>query len=298
MIREEKKTVFNSNCDAIVNTVNCRGVMGAGLALEFKLRYPDMFEQYVEDCSNGIVKIGELRTYRADDVLIVNFPTKDHWREPSELWYIEKGLDYLVEHYREWGINSISIPPLGCSNGHLDYNIVRRIIISKLSDVDLNIILCVDDKEPQGKEKEMVDLFHSCDLRFVCDYLEIKPKQKQTIMDNRNKINRFYEIFALQGIGEETYKKLHHLFYKDYDDVAKIENCMVDLFNNSDIATICNRISGPQMKLLKAARGSIDRFVDISSIDGITESTYKKVFNDIRDACKDGNVGHTQMTLI
>ncbi|MDY4581101.1 MAG: macro domain-containing protein [Candidatus Methanarcanum hacksteinii] len=97
MIKEEKITVFNSNCDAIVNTVNCRGVMGAGLALEFKLRYPDMFEQYVEDCSNGSVKIGELKTYDAENVLIVNFPTKDHWREPSELWYIEKGLDYLVK---------------------------------------------------------------------------------------------------------------------------------------------------------------------------------------------------------
>ncbi len=298
MIREEKITVFNSNCDAIVNTVNCRGVMGAGLALEFKLRYPEMFEQYVEDCSNGIVKIGELRTYKADDILIVNFPTKDHWREPSELWYIEKGLDYLVKHYREWGIRSIAIPPLGCSNGHLDYNIVRRIIISKLNDVDLDIVLCVDDREPQGKEKEMVDLFHSCDLKFVCDYLEIKPKQKQTILDNRNKINRFYEIFALQGVGEETYKKLHHLFYMDYDDVVRIEKRMVDLFNNSDIAMICNRISGPQVKLLRAARGSIDRFVDITSIDGITESTYKKVFSNIRDACKDSSVRHTQMTLI
>ena len=298
MIEEKKITVFNSNCDAIVNTVNCRGVMGAGLALEFKLRYPDMFEQYVKDCSNGSVKIGELKTYDAENVLIVNFPTKDHWREPSELWYIEKGLDYLVKHYKEWGIKSIAMPPLGCSNGHLDYNIVRKMIITKLNDVDLDIMLCIDDKEPQGKEKEMVDLFHSCDLRFVCDYLEIKPKQKQTLLDNCNKIKRFYEIFALQGVGEETYKKLHRVFYKEYDDVVKTENRMIDMFNNSDITMISNKISGPQMKLLKAARGSIDRFVDISSIDGVTESTYKKLFNDIRDACKSGDVKHTQMTII
>lgn len=87
------------------------------------------------------------------------------------------------------------------------------------------------------------------------------------------------------------------MFYKEYDDVVKIEKRMIDMFNNSDITMISNKISGPQMKLLKAACGSIDRFVDISFIDGVT-STYKKVFNDIRDACKSGDVKHTQMTII
>ena len=126
----------------------------------------------------------------------------------------------------------------------------------------------------------------------------LSQNQKQTILDNCNNIKRFYEIFALQGVGEETYKKLHRVFYKEYDDVVKTENRMIDMFNNSDITMISNKISGPQMKLLKAARGSIDRFVDISSIDGVTESTYKKLFNDIRDACKSGDAKHTQMTII
>ena len=283
MISEKDVSVFNSGCDAFVNTVNCRGVMGAGIALEFKLRYPDMFEQYVKDCSDGAVRIGELKCYKSNGDFIINFPTKDHWREPSEIWYVEKGLDYFVNHYKEWGVKSVAIPPLGCSNGHLDFKIVRNIICSKLKDVDLDIVICTDNKNSQGKEKEMVDNLHSCNIDFVCDYLNIRPKQKQTIISNYHKITRFFELFALEGIGEKTYGDLHNLFYREYGKCVETEKKMVKTFNECDIFSLCgDSASKPQLKLMAACK-PIERFTDISKADGVTELAYRKVFNAVRN---------------
>src|SRR4051794_5070539 len=106
--------LLNSRAQTLVNTVNCVGIMGKGIALAFKRRYPAMFTDYVKRCDAGVVKLGEPYLYRADDHLIVNFPTKDHWRSVSRLDDIETGLRYLKEHLHEWGITSLAVPPLGC----------------------------------------------------------------------------------------------------------------------------------------------------------------------------------------
>ena len=164
MIRLLNKTVFNSNCEGLVNTVNCVGAMGAGLALEFALRYPEVEKQYEKDCNNKKVKIGEIITYKTDDCLVINFPTKFHWKYPSELKWIAEGLDYMVMHYNEWNIKSIAIPPLGCSNGGLDFKTqVLPLIEDKLKNVDIDIYVCVDPGIAEGKEKEMLDAFNESD---------------------------------------------------------------------------------------------------------------------------------------
>lgn len=104
----------------ITNTVNCVGVMGKGLALEFKRHFPDMFRDYAERCRKGAVVPGKPYTYRDMlGVTILNFPTKRHWREASRLADIEDGLDYLADHYQEMGITSLAMAPLGCGNGGL-----------------------------------------------------------------------------------------------------------------------------------------------------------------------------------
>jgi O-acetyl-ADP-ribose deacetylase (regulator of RNase III) len=116
------ESFFESDAHVLVNTVNCVGVMGRGIALEFKKRYPEMYREYRIRCFEKNVRIGEPYIYKvSDEKWILNFPTKDHWKDPSRLEWIDAGMLYLVAHAREWGIRSIAIPALGCSNGGLNW---------------------------------------------------------------------------------------------------------------------------------------------------------------------------------
>jgi O-acetyl-ADP-ribose deacetylase (regulator of RNase III)/uncharacterized protein YwgA len=132
--------LFGSQAQTLVNTVNCVGVMGKGVAQEFKRRYPEMFADYVERCQRGQVRLGEPYLYRdLAGVCIVNFPTKDHWRSPSRLADIVHGLDYFIRHCGEWGINSVAFPPLGCGNGGLEWQEVGPLMYGKLRQLDIPI---------------------------------------------------------------------------------------------------------------------------------------------------------------
>ncbi len=132
--------IFDSSSKTLVNTVNCVGVMGKGIALDFKNRYPLMFKEYVQLCSKGEVKPGQPYYYSdLSGASILNFPTKDHWRSPSKLSYIVKGLDWFRENYGKLGITSIAFPPLGCGNGGLTWSIVGPLMYDKLSDLPIDI---------------------------------------------------------------------------------------------------------------------------------------------------------------
>lgn len=130
--------LLDSSCHALVNTVNCVGVMGKGVALAFKNKYPTMFLEYKKDCTLGQVKTGELLLYTVStdrDCVVVNFPTKDHWRNDSNIEYIHKGLKYFIDNYQKWGIRSIAFPKLGCNNGGLSWLKVKPIMVEYLSQV-------------------------------------------------------------------------------------------------------------------------------------------------------------------
>lgn len=131
--------IFDSTCSTIVNTVNCVGVMGKGIALEFKKKYPEMFMEYVIKCDRGEVKPGTPYFYQDNEISILNFPTKDHWRSPSRLSYVIDGLNWFVENYEKYGIDSIAFPPLGCGNGGLTWNVVGPIMYQKLSKLPIYI---------------------------------------------------------------------------------------------------------------------------------------------------------------
>src|SRR5437867_2274946 len=100
--------IFASQAKALVNTVNCVGVMGKGVALGFKKRFPAMFEDYLNRCNRKQVKLGEPYLYRGPTgISIINFPTKEHWRSPSRLTDIEAGLGFFVAHAKEWELESV-----------------------------------------------------------------------------------------------------------------------------------------------------------------------------------------------
>ena len=113
--------LFESPAKVLVNTVNTRGVMGKGIALRFKQIYPEMFKRYREHCENRNLTIGKLYLYKTPHKWVLNFPTKEHWRKPSRVEYIEAGLRKFRSSFAEIGVTSIAFPMLGCGNGELDF---------------------------------------------------------------------------------------------------------------------------------------------------------------------------------
>jgi O-acetyl-ADP-ribose deacetylase (regulator of RNase III)/uncharacterized protein YwgA len=132
--------LFESQAQTLVNTVNCIGVMGKGVAEQFKRRFPEMFQDYKARTDRKAVHLGQPYFYRdSSGVQIINFPTKDHWRSPARLTDIERGLNYLVAHIDEWAVTSLALPPLGCGNGGLEWSEVGPLIYQKLHHLPISI---------------------------------------------------------------------------------------------------------------------------------------------------------------
>lgn len=135
--------------EALVNTVNTVGVMGKGIALQFSRAFPTMFRAYEKACKTGEVRLGKMHVFDLGGLTggprwIINFPTKEHWRERSRLENIEAGLRDLVLTIRWLGIHSIAVPPLGCGNGGLDWHDVRPRIEAALANVpEVRVLLFV-----------------------------------------------------------------------------------------------------------------------------------------------------------
>jgi O-acetyl-ADP-ribose deacetylase (regulator of RNase III) len=131
--------LLDARVEALVNTVNTVGVMGKGIALMFKERFPENFQAYAAACAAGKVRVGEMFVTAGVELdgprWIINFPTKQHWRHPSKLEWVQNGLVALKAVIREKQIQSIAIPPLGCGNGGLDWAVVRPLIEATLNDL-------------------------------------------------------------------------------------------------------------------------------------------------------------------
>ncbi|MBX9772071.1 MAG: macro domain-containing protein [Candidatus Obscuribacterales bacterium] len=133
MIEVTFGNLLERDAEALINTVNCVGVMGKGIALQFKRAYPENFKAYELACKHKEVQIGKMFVYSTGSFVnprfIINFPTKDHWRSPSKIEYIEKGLDDLVQWLEEHKIHSVAMPPLGCGNGGLEWMEVYQLVV-------------------------------------------------------------------------------------------------------------------------------------------------------------------------
>ncbi|MCB9051638.1 MAG: macro domain-containing protein [Lewinellaceae bacterium] len=157
MIHLVTGNILESEAEALVNTVNTVGVMGKGIALQFKNQFPHNYKVYREACKSKALSIGQLLVTEEESLLtgkkaIINFPTKTHWRLPSEYAYISQGLVELVKTIQERNIRSIAIPPLGSGNGGLDWNKVKPMIIRALENLDCDVYLF----EPSHAIKEVM----------------------------------------------------------------------------------------------------------------------------------------------
>ncbi len=155
MIQYKQGNLLEADAEALVNTVNCVGIMGKGIALQFKLAFPANFRAYLKACRKENMKMGQVLTVPTEQssnpLYIINFPTKNHWKNRSSIEGIQTGLVSLIVEVQQLGITSIAIPPLGCGNGGLDWSEVRAVIEAAFEELP-NV--CVMLFEPQAVPEE------------------------------------------------------------------------------------------------------------------------------------------------
>ena len=182
MIVYTRTNIFESNAQVLVNTVNTVGVMGKGLAKEFKILYPEMFNSYQKYCENKQFTIGKLQIFKTSNKWILNFPTKENWRNSSKIEYIEKGLQKFIEQYQVQGIKSISFPMLGCGNGGLDWdNIVKPLMEKYLSNLPIDVFIHTSSKDifsPEHKNQKEIDNWLKNEVHYLSS-LEFVTHVKQ-----------------------------------------------------------------------------------------------------------------------
>jgi O-acetyl-ADP-ribose deacetylase (regulator of RNase III) len=206
--------IFTSKTQTIVNTVNCVGVMGAGIALEFRLRYPEMYVKYVHMCEAQKLDIGSLWLFKSPDRWVLNFPTKKHWRYPTKEQYLHAGLKKFVSTYSERGIQSVAFPILGSSKGGLDPNRSLEIMESHLSRCTIPIeIYRYDPLAPD----ELYDRFREQFLRMSPDDLRSTSGLRVSHLERIRaalqdpEVRQLNQLGAVEGIGIKSLEVVFRL---------------------------------------------------------------------------------------
>ncbi|MGI6148617.1 MAG: macro domain-containing protein [Firmicutes bacterium] len=219
MMRYYEGTVFNAGTEAVVNTVNCVGVMGAGLALEFRLRYPDMFREYQRKAKAGLLRPGFV-DYFVDrsGLTIVNFPTKDHFRHPSKLAWIEQGLRHFADTHQQWGFKSVAFPKLGTSHGGLNWKDVQPLMEQFLRNLEVEIVICLDTLPyAEGVEGEMLRYLNAVPVEELTSSVRLSRPQLEALASSRP-YSRFWHLSKTPKIGLKTYENIFQHIYARVKD--------------------------------------------------------------------------------
>lgn len=240
VIKYIKGDIFSSPAQVLVNTVNLDGVMGKGIAFQFKKLYPDMFKKYQMFCEKNMLDIGKLWLYKSEEKWILNFPTKRHWRNSSKLEYIEEGLKKFVATYKEKNITSIAFPKLGCGNGGLEWKVVKPIMDEYLKNLPIDIYI-YEDEYMTGKEfkniKEMKRWLsqYPRDLSFLEFKDDIFTLSKLESIDISNideeKMIDFWSILKNAG-------------FISTDDIASNEMILFNLASKLEYTIPCQMSNG------------------------------------------------------
>ncbi len=263
MFIETTDNIFESQADALVNTVNTVGVMGKGIALQFKKEFPNNFKAYQKACADGLVEIGKMFVF--EDVsllrgkkLIINFPTKTDWRKPSEYDYIERGLVDLVRVINHYRPKSIAIPPLGAGNGGLDWSKVRDMIKKYLHEVDCDIYLYQPNaiiKEALAKERAKLTPARAMLLAVLFDLVQHGEFVSEFACE---KICYFLQRFGAEKELKLTFKPGTYGPYS-----GKVRHLLYAL-NGSYIAGYSSKDRKPfePLKLIRDSEKEVQAFLD------------------------------------
>ena len=203
--------IFTSKCQTIVNTVNCVGVMGAGMALECRLRYPEMHEKYILLCKDKLIDIGLLWIYKSPEKWILNFPTKMNWKYPSKKEYLHKGLKKFVDTFKQKDIQSIAFPLLGTDKGGIPQDESLLIMTSYLKEIDLDVEIYKYDTNSKDdlydKTKEWL-LNH--EVEYITKSTGLRKDIVVKVIDviKSSKIVQINQLAREKGIGIKTLEKI------------------------------------------------------------------------------------------
>ncbi|MCQ8879691.1 macro domain-containing protein [Pseudoalteromonas shioyasakiensis] len=221
--------IFNSKCDFLVNPVNCDGVMGAGLALEFKLRYPEMFIKYEALCEAKKLNIGLLWIYKSELRSVLNFPTKLSWKYPSKESYLNQGLKKFVDTYQIRNIESIAFPILGGGRGGIDSDVSLAIMQLYLS--ELNIDIEIYDYSATANDDLYIEFAKKITL-LSSEQISVESGVKIIYIERileaikEGRIYQLNQLLSIQGVGIKTVEKI--FAYSQKLDVCVKQN---DLFS-------------------------------------------------------------------
>lgn len=274
MIKYVTGNILDSDAEALINTVNTDGIMGKGIALQFKKAFPTNFKLYQQACKDKIVDIGKLFITKDSNITsgtkyIINFPTKQSWRKPSEYSFIESGLDDLIRVLQVNNIKSIAIPPLGSGNGGLEWERVKSIIEKKLSNLNTDILVY----EPNAiiKEHLKTERIKLTDARALLLYV------LYDLVKNGEYVSEFSSekiCYFLQRFGADKYFKLNFTpnFYGPYSGKVKY---VLNILNGSYIMGYSDMNKKPFEPLTLVADGYDDVKKHIENDENLLEISKK-----------------------
>jgi O-acetyl-ADP-ribose deacetylase (regulator of RNase III) len=263
MIHYKTGNLLDSKAEALVNTVNTVGVMGKGIALQFKNMFPNNFKIYAKACKDKELKVGNLLVTEEESLLsgkkiIINFPTKTSWRLPSEYVFIEKGIVELIKVIKEKKIKSIAIPPLGAGNGGLDWNKVKPILEDNLQNIDCEIFIYEPNAAIQeALKKERVKLTPARAMLLSVLY-ELVRNGEFVSEFSAEKIAYFLQRFGAKDIFKLEYQPN---FYGPYS--GKVKHVLYYL-NGSYIMGYSSKDKKPfeELGIIRDAEIEIDKYLN------------------------------------
>jgi O-acetyl-ADP-ribose deacetylase (regulator of RNase III) len=215
-----KGNIFNSNADVIVNPVNCVGFMGKGLALEYKLMYPEDYERYIEVCESGLFKPGMLLLTNKNGKRIIHFPTKNHYSNPSKIEYIEEGLKKFVTIYRNKSIKSIAFPQLGVGLGGLKWDRVKRLMeeyLDNLNDLEIEIYE-YDSEAINDSIKILKERFDRIEKEKIMKECHLSSKRYDNISEELSRVRSMSDLLLIKGIGEQSVVHISNFLKREFEE--------------------------------------------------------------------------------
>lgn len=216
IMKISKNSIFDSKCEFIVNSINTVGAMGTGLALDFRLRIPEMYYLYKQKCEKHEIKIGKYWIYskiNRTGKKVLNFPTKKHFIHPSKSEYIIEGLEYFRENYKKDDIISIAFPLLGARNGKINADYSYYLLVGLLDDLPINIEVC------EGKTSDKFTLFikklvRSYSIDDLCEETRISKEYCNKIQNSINNVKFLTDFVEKKVISVQALQSLYNFGYR------------------------------------------------------------------------------------
>lgn len=226
-IRERTGNIFESGCQTLTVTVNTVGDMGAGIAKEARLRFPDMAEAYREQCETRELQIGKLWLWKHSDPWILCFPTKTHWRQPSRLSYVRTGLAKLADSYRHRGITRLAMPHLGTAHGGLSWEAVRPLVHQYLAPlIDLEVHLYgYDPAAPDAAFEAFATALGTAEPSRIAQELGLRQREAKLVAGvlANPPVRNLSAFHAAPGLGDATLTKIYQfLFHRPHGSTLQL----------------------------------------------------------------------------